>query len=270
MVYDFDRIRLAINEAREGSIASGPWNPPDGWWTVPSWRVFRQFSSITITITETLRESYIAASPDHPGDPFDVTETKIEKWYDFTAVIPFADFWWGENPADLPAGKSLWRHDSKTPFGEGLYDANGQFILRGTSVTRTKTTSIFTPAGGAADTDVLSDVTVTDTDATVSMEYDSDETAITGLSTFCRMTVQQALHGSGGEPGHLYPDQEEDPDGNPGAEVYWTDTALAQLAGGAWSADMVLTGSAVGEDFGTSGYWSKDYDRSGNLSLTIG
>lgn len=268
MVYDFDRIRTAINEAREGTVASGPWKPLTGWWGAPSWRVWRRFSGITIAITETLRESYIAASPEHPGDPFDVTETKVEQWYDFTATIPFSDFWWG--PLPLPEGKSYWRHDSKTPFGEGLYDANGQFILRGTAVTRTKNTIIYTPAGGSPTVNVTNDSTVTDTGATVSMEYVSDETNITGLSTFCRMTVAQALHGSGGaDSEHLYPDQEEDPDGNPGAEVYFTDTALAQLAGGGWSADMVLTASAVGQDSGSSGYWSKDYERSGGLDLVI-
>ncbi|RYD25538.1 MAG: hypothetical protein EOP86_27185 [Verrucomicrobiaceae bacterium] len=85
------------------------------------------------------------------------------------STIPFADFWWGENPVDLPAGKSLWRHDSKTPFGEGLYDANGQFIVRGTAVTRTKDTIIYTPAGGSPTVNVTNETTVTDTGATVSM-----------------------------------------------------------------------------------------------------
>lgn len=268
MVYNFQKIREESNAARAGRTESGPWTPPDGWGTIPSWRVWRKFGSITLEIEETLSESYINASPEHPGDPFDVTETLVEEWYDFSATVPFSEVWTGI-PGDLPGGMSLWWHDSKTPWGEGLYDAQGQIIVRGTSAHRRKTTSIFTPADGPPNINVLSDVTTTTPGANVSMEYDSDEEAINGLATLCRMMVDQFLHATGGEVGHPYPDQETAPDGSPGAEKYWTDVALQVLAAGSWSADMILTGSEVGEDFGPDGYWRKEYTRTGQLTLTI-
>lgn len=278
MVYNFEKIREASNAARAGRFESGPWTPPNGWWTIPSWRVWRKFSTITLEIHEHLVESETNASPDHPGDPFDVTEVVTERWYDFEAEVHIDDMWRGAASENI-TGMPMWWHDSKTPWGEGLYMAEGQIIVKGTSVTRTKVTEFFTPADGPPSTFVRSDVTTTDENASVNISYVSDHEAINGLSTKCRMVVQQALHGSGGyDASHLYPDREQDPDGNewdpddpdvPAVEVYFTDTALANLAAGSWSADMVLTGSSVSESGGALYYWEKHYNRTGSLSMAV-
>lgn len=275
MPYDYPAIRRHIHAARAGTVHSGPWKPHAGWYSLPSWRVWKRFSSVSVTITEELSESEVVASPDSLTVPdLNVTESKTQQWHTFTAEVPFASFWRGD-PADRPAGLSLWRHDSRLAYGPGLYDATGQLILYGTSITRTRNSQIFRPWDGPEDESVLNDTTVTHDNAHVSMEYDSDETALHGLATFCRMVVQQTLHATAGGIAssgtvRLYDPPERDPDGIPGAEVYFTDTTLAALAAGSWNAEMVLRNGAVSEEYGPDGYWRKFFSRSGTLALTVG
>ncbi|MDB6132507.1 MAG: hypothetical protein JWM59_750 [Verrucomicrobiales bacterium] len=80
---------------------------------------------------------------------------------------------------------------------------------------------------------------------------------------------------------HYDADVEEDagldPDGNPGLEKYWTDTALSALAAGSWTSEMQLTEGSLTEPKGPNqggvdnrDFWLHTFERSGLLSLTIG
>ncbi|RYG99426.1 MAG: hypothetical protein EON58_04030 [Alphaproteobacteria bacterium] len=277
--YDAPRIRDLKRDEIAGTIQAGPWKPPQGWWTVPSWRHWRRFSVIELSITEAYTESWIVESgPDYSAGPRDRSETKMVKEYSFSATVPISEFWRGD-PDDRPAGKSLWFHDSKTAWGEGLYYANGQLIVYGTAVKRERTYHIFTPAGGGTDENLTTDVPTTDTNANVSTSYNSDETAINGLATPCRMVVDQVFNPPGAafwDNGLLFPSP-LDPDGNPGGEKYWTDTALAVLAAGSWASEMQLTEGSLTEMKGPNlggidngDFWLHTFERSGTLALTIG
>src|SRR6478609_8452342 len=115
-------IRRAANAFRSGSIASGPWDPPDGWRTIPSWRYFRQFSVASLIIEEHLIEHFKTGSPD--GGGISVTETIREQWTTFEAIVPAEELWRAQT--GRPSGMSMWFHNSVTPWGDGLYEAEGQ------------------------------------------------------------------------------------------------------------------------------------------------
>ena len=282
--YDAFRIRENKKAELSGNLKFGPWGLKNGWYNLPSWRLWKRFGSATLTVEETLTESDINASPDsifEPGININETEFKSTKIYEFTATVPFSNFWRGAI-GDKPSGMSFWNHISRTAYGSGLYHAEGQIIIIGESSTRTIENSIFRPYDGPPVDIPLNDVTTTDDNASYSMEYASDPDDLNGLATPCRMTANQALHSSrgfndGGEDGErLYTPWETDPDGNPGnaedgwsAELYFSDTTLAMLASGSWTADMQLTEGAVSKDYTDGGYHRKNFSRSGHFSLTF-
>lgn len=283
--YNAFRIRENKKEALSGAMKFGPWGMPNGWYTLPSWRLWKRFGVATMSVLETLTESDINASPDSPFEPginINETEFKSTKTYEFTATVPFSDFWRGA-PGDRPAGLSLWDHISRTAYGDGLYHASGNIVILGESSTHTVERNIFRPYDGPPSDILLNDFTTYDENASYSMEYASDPANLNGLATPCRMTADEALHSSrgfndGGDDGvRLYTPFEVDPDGNPGNETdgwnvekYFSDITLAMLASGNWSGDFQLTEGAVSKDFTNGGYHRKNFTRSGHFSLIFG
>ena len=276
MVYDFQQIRKNVNEGRRPYHFGGPWLAEP--WGSKSWKHWKRFSSITVEWEETYSQSDIAESgPDFEEGPRSRTEYRREKTFLYTATIGPEDIYRGASGV-IPSDKSAWLHGSRTAYGSGLYDASGQIIIRGQAHETDKLTLIFTPAGGAPVNTVVTNTT-DDYDSVIDMEYATDpELPINGMGTFCRMTLGQVFHGPTNAP---FPPSapfppELDPDGNPGTEVYFTDAALAELAGGAFTGEMVQTGGTISQERGPNagGFDNGDFDefsytRSGSVTITF-
>ncbi|MES2705116.1 MAG: hypothetical protein V4726_00805 [Verrucomicrobiota bacterium] len=282
---DWRRSRDAVRRAYEDGLTDptsiGPWKPVI--WGNREWRHWKKFSAITLDIAESMTHTLvIERGPDAGTGPRSRQVDVRTRTTHFSASVPYADVWRGQSP--VPPGMSQWWHGSVTPWGEGLYDAGGQFSILGTVVQTDKLVSTFHPAdGGDSSTSVINDVTTTN-ETSVVMSYSTDPADLAGLATPCRMTAGQSLHGPLESYFHDYATgavvpfpPEHDPDGAVGAELYYTDTALASLAAGSWASGMVLTSGGAGGTFGPNltgddngDMWEESYTRGGLLTLGIG
>lgn len=284
MTYNHQLIRQKLAEDRFPGHFGGPWKA-DPWFNPHSWRHWKRFNNISVVWEEAYTEINIAASgPDYTEGGLSETKYVREKTFRFTAAVGPGDIWRSDAP--LPEGMSKWLHGSSTAYGSGLYDARGQISIFGQVHSTHKLTSIFTPDGGAPDTNVEFD-TFEDYDTTQTLVYATDPAKpVLGRNTFCRMILEQVFHGPYAAVFSPYVEfpREKDPDGNefvpgtdppiPAKEVYFTDLALLDLANGSFSGETVQNGGSIRRNRGPNAggidngdFDEQSYTRSGSVAI---
>jgi len=265
-----------------------------------NWPHFGKKGGMTLLTTETYVESQNETYTYNDATPTATGERTYN--YAFTANVAISR--WDVLPVEsidesnLPPAYAYRLHSSATPYGAGLYDAQGLIVVYAPTLRH----EVITMDGTLGGPD--SDVTTTDTEEYI-FRYESDATAIDGLATPARVTAQQQYHGPvnafrpavvvdpdlpGGDddvvtfidipflPLETNPDGETvDSLGNLQVEMFFTDTFLASLVSGTFiGTEVRVTGSAgavVPSHDETSNLdnvtWSHDWTRSGTLTLTI-
>lgn len=267
--------RAAVRENLiQNPFLSGPWMATS--WYAPSWHIWKK-GGMSLKIVEARTETQSLDREVDTGTAFE--ERLFTENMTFEASVPLKDLWKGPQ-FDAPAGSSIWTHSSRTAFGEGLYHAEGFISLNGKITQHSRYVHTVTDADGETTIDVPYDFTIV-YPANVEMSYASNPAMLNGLATFCRISAHQMLapfYTSWWDNTLFFPNLPTDPDGNPSVppldlkeELYFTDTALAQLAGGSWNASMQLLSSSLSAtvEAGT-GHNFHSYNRSGNFQLTGG
>jgi hypothetical protein len=282
-------IRRAWSRGDSNSHNRGAWSNPNQIFRLPppgpefteAWRFFApRYTNISLTVNETYQEerTYTITFKDPMINP-DFTRTVTEdQTYDFEAVATSSKIKPLGVPFTVPPEARI-RHASATAYGFGLYDCRGNIVVHGS------THYVSNPT----DTEPPPVVPVDETDThNISLDYESDETAINGEMTPAMVVARQYFSGPlyKFEP-YPRPDQPFLPfpvdeygvsnvDGS-SVEKYHSATFLANLISGGWTDVTIRNSGALSDSetfpdpgdpvdtFSSSHTWS----RSGVLNLTI-
>lgn len=296
-------IRRSYERGYSNRRNRGAWSNPNAGYAMTStyvfggWRHFGASTSLTFKITESYTEqqntdlTYVGSPPANltknwafarivdvavPGDRVNLLTS--------LTLPPNAD---GEALVDMEA-RAYHHHASATPYGEGLYNCQGTWVIyAATQLIEDYTDNVPFILDYHYDNTAM---------ASYRFDYNTFGQTIKGLRTKSRWEAGQGFHGPSiafnpnvtlitDNPGYLtdefaYEDipflpAETNPDGEPGIEMYWTDTALRCLVDGEFSDEVdVLSGTASRsvpsyDDTDTlpSSSWSHSWARSGTITL---
>ena len=266
-----------------------------------SWNRFGKKGGMTLETFEAYSDIRTETRTYTDATPTSVGSREVAESFSANVTIPRDNILIPEtiDETNPPIPYAYRRHSSATPYGEGLYHAEGLIVL----YAPTAHASSITYTGDWIGTDVSNDLSGA---WQYNFRYVSDFENINGLATEARVTATQQLHGPaiayrpdvalvldlpGGDDDEFtltdieFLPLETNPDGetydeflNPQTEVYFTDTFLASLVAGTFTGAMIRTAGSAARtvpDYDDTDplaalAWSHSWTRSGILILTIG
>ena len=307
MTRNYPLWRSNIRQSYARSVSNrrnrGAWSNPNADFAIGvldgggSWRSFSPIGGVRLTIAESYHEEQASTTTYVDSTP---TSSRSQVWtgtcdvdasvarerinLDDSNLSPDLE---GDPLADSEP-RAYHYHQSTTPYGEGLYDCFGSWLIDA----QTHLTADYTDTSP-----IIPDYSHDSTERVYHrFDYSTIGEKIRGLSTKCRWTAKQAFHGPaiayrpdvtilennpGGDNDSFsladipFLPAETDPDGQPGTEVFWTDQALRAMVSGEWSDEVdVVAGTAsrtVSSYDETSHFasesWSHHWTRSGSIQL---
>ena len=261
-----------------------------------SWRFFGPLGPVNLSITEGYNEVYtISSVSDRPG----VDPVSLEDIYNaglvFEAKVRRKDVVYKDYTVEPTAGAPpdvdtcVRTHGSATPYGEGLYDMAGSFMITGnkSTVVYQKRETSDGYEGTVEESERSTKIITYRTQAQL-LDGVLQTPKINGMNTRIRITSPQEYHGPNyaqapidapGPPISIEP-FEKNPDGDDlgglAIEFYFTDRAARALQSGRWGATMERVSGGGGDTYDVEdddGYtrtttYSNNFTRSGELILS--